>query len=87
MTPVSPPITKVKMKPSTKSSGVAKIGRPPQIVAIQQKIWMPLGMAIIIEEAVKKLSPSCGRPVANIWCTHRPKERNPIAISDSTIPR
>ena len=23
--------------------------------------------------AVKKLSPSCGRPVANMWCTQRPK--------------
>ena len=22
--------------------------------------------------AVKKLSPSCGSPVANMWCTHRP---------------
>jgi hypothetical protein len=55
------------MKPSTKSMGVLKIGRPPQMVAIQQKICNPLGMAIAMDEAVKKLSPSCGRPVANMW--------------------
>ena len=41
-------------------------GRPAQIVAIQQKIWTPLGIAIIMLAALKKLSPSAGRPVANM---------------------
>ena len=57
---------------------------PAQSVAIQQKIWMPVGMAIIMLAAVKKLSPSCGRPVANMWCTQSPKPRKPVATSDST---
>jgi hypothetical protein len=45
---------------------------------------MPLGMAIIMLAAVKKLSPSCGRPVANMWCTHSPKLRMPMAMMDRT---
>ena len=55
MTPVRPPSTKMTKKPSTNSSGVSKRGRPSQSVAIQQKIWTPLGMAIIMLAAVKKL--------------------------------
>ena len=54
--------------------------RPLHIVAIQQKICMPLGIAIIMLAAVKKLLPSCGSPVANMWCTHRPKPMKPVAI-------
>ena len=50
----------------TNSSGVLKTGRPPQMVAIQQKIWMPEGMTIIIVAAVKKLSPIAGSPAANM---------------------
>ena len=37
--------------------------------------------------AVKKLSPSCGRPVANMWCTHRPKPMNAVETSDRTTAR
>ena len=44
-----------------------------------------VGIAIIMLAAVKKLCPSSGRLVANMWCTHRPKPRKPVAISDSTI--
>ena len=66
MTPVRPPSTKMTMKPSTNSSGVRNRSLPPQSVAIQQKICTPLGIAIIMLAAVKKLLPSCGRPVANM---------------------
>ena len=38
----------------------------PQSVAIQQKICTPLGIAIIMLAAVKKLSPICGIGVANM---------------------
>ena len=62
-----------------------KTSLPVQSVAIQQKIWTPLGIAIIMLAAVKKLLPSSGRPVANMWCTHSPKPRKAVAISDSTI--
>lgn len=44
-------------------------------------------MAMVMLAAVNIASPSCGRPVANIWWTHRPKPRNPVATGDSTIAR
>ena len=77
-------MTKMRMKPITNSIGVRNTGLPSQIVTSQQKICTPLGTAISIEEAVNRLAPSCGSPVANIWWTQRPKARKPTAISDST---
>ena len=62
-----------------------KTSLPVHSVAIQQKICTADGIAIIMLAAVKKLLPSSGRLVANMWCTHRPKARNAVAISDSTI--
>jgi hypothetical protein len=35
--------------------------------------------------AVKKLCPICGSPVANMWCTQRPKPRNAVATIERTI--
>jgi len=51
--PVKPPIVNKKIKPIAKSIGVFKIIRPPHIVAIQEKILIPVGTAIIIVAAVK----------------------------------
>ena len=59
--------------------------RAVQIVAIQQKICSAVGITIMMLAAVKKLCPSCGSPVANMWCTQTPKPMKPVAISDSTI--
>ena len=61
--------------------------RPDAMVAIQAKTWMPLGIATAMLAAEKKLSDIFGRPVANMWCTHRPKLRKPVAISASTTSR
>ncbi len=66
--------------------------RPPHrlaihSVAIQQKICTPFGTAMSILEAVKKLAPSCGRPVVNMWCTQSPNDRKPTAMSESTSGR
>ena len=35
--------------------------------------------------AVKKLLPRSGTLVANMWWTHSPNERKPVAMSESTI--
>ncbi len=84
MTPVMPPIRKITKKHSTQRNGVVKRTRPPQSVAIQQKNCAPVGIAIMMLAAVKKLSPSCGRPVANMWWTHSPKPMNAVPASEST---
>src|SRR4051812_50191828 len=45
---------------------------------------MPEGTAIAMLEAVKKLSPSRGKPVTNMWWTHRPNDMKPVAKREST---
>jgi hypothetical protein len=51
--PVSPPNVNKKINPLAKSIGVFKTILPPNIVAIQLKILIPVGTAIIIVAAVK----------------------------------
>ena len=42
-----------KMKPTANSIGVLKVMEPPHMVAIQEKILMPVGTAMTIVAAVK----------------------------------
>ena len=72
--PVSPPISRMKKKPSTKSSGVLITSRPAAIVAIQQKICSAVGIAIMKLIAVKKLLPS-SRHVGREHVMHPQPER------------
>ena len=44
-------------------------------------------MAMMMLAAVKKLSPSCGRPVANMWWTQRPNPMNAVETSERTTAR
>ena len=53
MIPVNPPNVNRKMKPLANNIGVVKTILPPNIVAIQLKILIPVGTAIIIVAAVK----------------------------------
>ena len=52
---------------------------------MKQKIWTPVGIATAIDAAENSASEIPGRPVVNMWCTHRPKLRKPVPIADSTI--
>jgi hypothetical protein len=51
--PVKPPKVNKKIKPFANNIGVVKTIFPPNIVAIQLKILIPVGTAIIIVAAVK----------------------------------
>jgi len=51
--PVNPPNVNKKMKPLAKSIGVFITILPPNIVAIQLKILIPVGTAITIVALVK----------------------------------
>jgi hypothetical protein len=53
MIPVRPPRVNKKINPIAKSIGVTNLIDPPHIVAIQLKILIPVGTAIIIVAAVK----------------------------------
>jgi hypothetical protein len=51
--PVRPPNVNKKMKPFAKSIGVFNTIEPPNIVATQLKILIPVGTAMIIVALVK----------------------------------
>ena len=53
MTPVTPPTVNRKTKPSANSIGVVKRIDPPHMVAIQEKILMPVGTAITMVANMK----------------------------------
>jgi hypothetical protein len=65
--PVNPPNVNRKMKPFANNIGVFIIIRPPNIVAIQLKILIPVGTAIIIVALVKYARVSTSNPTVNIW--------------------
>ena len=62
--------------------GGSSRGRPPHIVPIQAKYWMPLGIAMTRLAAENTPSAAAGTPVANMWCTQTPKLMKAIATRD-----
>ena len=52
-TPVTPPTVNRKMNPIAHSIGIFISIEPPHIVAIQEKILMPVGTAMIIVAVMK----------------------------------
>ena len=78
-TPVTPPTVNMKMKPSAHSIGVSKVRLPPHIVAIHEKILMPVGTAITIVAAVKYILVFTSMPTVNMWCAQTTKPITPIA--------
>src|SRR6266516_1539669 len=75
--PDNPPMMKMLMKPTEYSIGVLKLTAPRCIVAIQLKIFTPVGTAISIVVDAKTASASGPRPTANMWWAHTPNARNP----------
>ena len=53
ITPVNPPMVNKNRNPKAKSIGALYVMRPAHSVAIQLKILIPVGTAIIIVAAVK----------------------------------
>ena len=51
--PVSPPMGNKKIKPIANNMGVLYCIEPPHMVAIQLKILIPVGTAMIMVAAVK----------------------------------
>lgn len=60
--PVNPPNVNRNMKPLAKSIGVFMTIFPPNIVATQLKIFIPVGTAMIMVAAVKYALVSTSRP-------------------------
>jgi hypothetical protein len=64
--PVKPPKVNKNMKPLANNIGVFNTIEPPNIVAIQLKILIPVGTAIIIVALVKYARVSTSNPTVNI---------------------
>jgi hypothetical protein len=53
ITPVNPPTVNKNKKPMAHNNGTSKFNLPPHNVATHEKIFIPVGTAIIIVAAVK----------------------------------
>ncbi len=82
ITPEMPPIVKSAMRPIANFIAVVKRIWPPHIVAIQLKIFTPVGIAMSIVMSEKTVSATAPRPTANMWCAQTPKPRTPIMIPE-----
>jgi hypothetical protein len=76
--PVKPPNVNKNIKPLANNIGVVKTISPPNIVAIQLKILIPVGTAMIIVAAVKYALVSTSNPTVYMWCAHTMKPKKPI---------
>jgi len=52
----------------------------PVVVAIQLKILIPVGMAMVIVAAVKYARVSMSIPIVNMWWAHTMNPKKPIAL-------
>ncbi len=82
MTPEMPPMVNSAMSPIANFIAVAKRIWPPHIVAIQLKIFTPVGMPMSIVVRAKIVSAVAPMPTANMWCAHTPKPRKPIMMPE-----
>jgi hypothetical protein len=65
-TPVTPPTVNRMIKPIANNIGARMCTLPPQIVAIQLKIFIPVGTPIIMVAAVKYARVSTSKPTVYI---------------------
>src|SRR5438309_11426248 len=78
-------MTNIATKATAKSIGALSSIAPPHIVAIQLKILMPLGTAIARVMTMNGSLAEIEMPVVNMWWTHTPNDRNPIATVEGGI--
>ena len=67
------------------SIGVSIRNLPPNMVAVQLKILIPVGIPTSIEDAAKNVLDQAVIPTANMWWAQTPRLINPIAITAATI--
>ena len=60
--------------------GVLRLIEPPHIVAIQLKIFTPVGTPIRIVDMPNAEFATVPSPVVYMWCTQTPQLMNPMAI-------
>ena len=69
------------------SMGVGNVKDPPHMVAIQEKILIPVGTAIIKVAAVKYARVLISNPTVYMWCAQTTKPIKPMLTMAYTMPR
>ena len=72
-------------KPAENNMGVLKVIFPPHMVAIQLRIFTPVGTAMNMvdrENAATEMEPI---PETNMWWAHTPQPMKPMAIPETTM--
>src|SRR5256885_16859028 len=82
--PDSPPMMTIAMNPTAKCSAVVPRMSPPHSVAIQLKIFTPVGTAINMVVAANTESAIGPRPTANMWWLHTPQLMRPMRTPEYT---
>jgi len=83
--PVIPPIRNVPIPPTAYSSATRNSIVPRHNVAIQLKIFTPVGTAITKLESMKKASTTVALGVANMWCAQTSMPRKAMAAVAAAI--
>ena len=64
---------------------MVKVSFPPHIVAIQLRIFTPVGTAMNIVDTEKAATEMGPRPEANMWWAHTPQPMKPMAMPENTM--
>src|SRR3954462_12089586 len=83
--PVMPPIVNVATPPTQNSSAVVHSTVPRHSVAIQLKIFTPVGTAIMKLESMKNASTTVDIGVENMWCAHTSIPRKVMPAVEAAI--
>ena len=75
----------IATRPTAKSIGVEKLSLPPHMVAIQLRIFTPVGTAMNIVDTEKAATDQGPSPEANMWCAHTPQPMKPMAMPENTM--
>ncbi len=72
-------------RPIENSIGVVNLSLPPHMVAVQFRIFTPVGTAMNIVDTAKAATESGPRPEANMWWAHTPQPMKPMAAPEKTM--
>ena len=78
-----PPSRNVPIRPAQNSSGTVYSIVPRHSVAIQLKIFTPVGTAITKLESMKKASTTVEVGTVNMWCAHTSRPRKAMPAVDA----
>src|SRR5436853_7309954 len=87
VTPDSPPMVNMVTKPTANRNGAFTRILPPAMVAIQLKIFTPVGTAMNIVDRANADLATGPNPVANMWWAHTPQPMKAMAMPENTMTR